>query len=145
MEEKKIKLIIESDLNNVALIGVSINKLCSLASLSEIESYRIELSVVEIVTNIIRHAYNNEKGRNLEVEFNLTPDRITISTKDSGNEFDMNIKPKLDFDPDDLSTLPDGGMGLYIIYNTMDKVEVKREQGNNIWNLVKYLNKEDRE
>ncbi len=142
MEKRTIRMIIDSDLEDVALIGISINKLCTLTNLSELDCYNIELSVVEACTNAIRHAYNNEKGNEVEVEFTIFPEKsIEISIYDSGKGIEGEIKPKLEFDPNDLSTLPEGGMGIYLIFNIMDDVIIDKIKGRNRWKLIKYLNK----
>jgi len=144
MEKRTIRMIINSDLEDVALIGTSVNKLCSLTGLSELDCYNVELSVVEVCTNSIRHAYNNEKGHEVEVEFSIFPEnRIEVSVFDSGEEIKGKIEPKLDFDPNDLSSLPEGGMGLYLIFNIMDDVIVDKINGRNRWKLVKYLDKKE--
>ena len=71
MDAKRIKFTIESKLENVPLIGMSVSKLCSLIHLSDIETYQIELCVVEAVTNSIKHAYGLETGRQVEVIFTI--------------------------------------------------------------------------
>ncbi len=144
MEKRTIRMIINSDLEDVALIGTSVNKLCSLTGLSELDCYNVELSVVEVCTNSIRHAYNNEKGHEIEVEFSIFPEKkIEVNVFDSGKGIKGKINPKLDFDPGDLSSLPEGGMGLYLIFNIMDDVIIDKIQGKNRWKLVKYLEKKE--
>ena len=145
MDFKRIKLIIESKLENVPLIGITINKLSSLIFLSDIESYKIELCVVEAVTNSIKHAYGNEAGQDVEVVFTLYADRLTIDVCDTGKPLDQNIMNKknvssLDVDFDDIANLPEGGRGIAIIKEIMDTVSYKSEKRKNVLTMAKRLN-----
>lgn len=145
MDFKRIKLIIESKLENVPLIGITINKLSSLIFLSDIESYKIELCVVEAVTNSIKHAYGNEAGQDVEVVFTLYADRLTIDVCDTGKPLDQNIMNKknvssLDVDLDDIANLPEGGRGIAIIKEIMDTVSYKSEKRKNVLTMAKRLN-----
>lgn len=145
MDFKRIKLIIESKLENVPLIGITINKLSSLIFLSDIESYKIELCVVEAVTNSIKHAYGNEAGQDVEVVFTLYADRLTIDVCDTGKPLDQNIMNKknvssLDVDLDDIANLPEGGRGIAIIKEIMDTVSYKSEKRKNVFTMAKRLN-----
>ena len=47
MPDQRLKPIIESRLENVPLVGMAVNKLSSFFPLSDVESYQIELCVVE--------------------------------------------------------------------------------------------------
>ena len=145
MDFKRIKLIIESKLENVPLIGITINKLSSLIFLSDIESYKIELCVVEAVTNSIKHAYGKEAGQDVEVVFTLYADRLTIDVCDTGKPLDQNIMNKknvssLDVNLDDIANLPEGGRGIAIIKEIMDTVSYKSEKRKNVLTMAKRLN-----
>ena len=61
MSLRKVKLIIESDLDDVPLVGIAVNRFCSYAAFSETDAFNIELCVIEAVTNSIKHAYGRKK------------------------------------------------------------------------------------
>jgi anti-sigma regulatory factor (Ser/Thr protein kinase) len=144
MGAKRIKLTIDSNLTDVFLIGMAINKLCSMSPFSDVESYQIELCVVEAVNNVIEHAYQNQAGHEVEVVFTLYPDRFTLDICDAGkpmdpNQLEQKEVPALSFDPEDLDHLPEGGWGLAIIKQIMDKASYKTVQGKNILTLTKWF------
>lgn len=60
LSKRRIALVITSDLQNVPLIGQTMERLCSMIPLSTIESHQVTLCVVEAVNNVIVHAYGNE-------------------------------------------------------------------------------------
>ena len=134
---KEIKLIIDSDLANVSLIGMAVNKICTQIPLDKIEAYQIESCIVEAVTNVIKHAYRNETGHDATVFIKLYLDRITFLVCDTGKAMDPEQPADLEFDPDDLENLPEGGMGLFIIHKIMNEVSYKTIENRNVLTMTK--------
>lgn len=132
---KRIKLTIESDLEDVFLIGMTINRLCSITPFSDSECYKIELCVVEAVNNAIIHAYQNERGHEVEVIFSMDTRTLTIDICDTGRSMDADIlqtsrMPSFDQDKDEME-VPERGRGLAIIKEVMDDVTYKTIEGKN--------------
>lgn len=141
---KRIKLVIDSNLEDVSLIGIVINKLCSSIPLSDTDSYQIELCVVEAVNNSIEHAYRNEKGHEVEVVFTLYPDRLIVDVCDTGKPMDQECMEQkdpspLEIDPNDLDNIAEQGRGLPIIKEIMDSMTYKTESGKNYLTLIKNI------
>ncbi|MDE2180429.1 MAG: ATP-binding protein [candidate division NC10 bacterium] len=144
MSERRITLAVTSDLQNVPLIGQAIQRLCSLTPLSDLESHQIALCVVEAVNNAIVHAYNSEAEHEVEVIFCQHSDRLIVQICDAGKAMDPDrLAPQaaspLDFDPCCLERLPERGLGLAIIRNTMDEVTYTTSHGKNILTLTRFL------
>ena len=141
---KRIKLVIDSDLEDVSLIGTAINRLCSSIPLSDTDSYQIELCVVEAVNNSIEHAYRNEKGHEVDVVFTLHPDKLIVDIWDSGKPMDQECMeqkdvPLLEIDPNGLDNIPEQGRGLPIMKEIMDAIIYKTENGKNCLTLIKNM------
>jgi len=134
---KEIKLIIDSDLANVSLIGMAVNKICTQIPLNNIEAYQIETCIVEAVTNVIKHAYRNETGHDVTVFIKLYLDQITFLVCDTGKSMNPEQSADLEFDPDDLENLPEGGMGLFIIHKIMNEVSYKTIENRNVLTMTK--------
>ncbi len=134
-----IQLIIDSLLQNVSLVGVAVNSMSMSLSLSQVDASQIELCVVEAVTNAIKHAYNNQPGFSIQVNFAVYPDKLVITVCDEGQAMPALVVPSLDFDPTDLEHLPEGGMGLFLIHSIMDEVTYVSQQGKNRLTMTKRL------
>lgn len=138
-----IQLVISSNLENVWMVGVTINRLCAL-TLSQTACNEVELAVVEAVNNCIEHAYRNQDGHRISVELALDDEMVSIDIQDSGDPLNPalveNVKVNgMDFDPDDLENLPEGGMGWFLINSMMDDVHyVSTPEGNRL-SLRKYF------
>lgn len=133
-----IKLIIDSQLDHVPLVGLAARGICSTFSNDELLLYQLELCVVESVNNVIIHAYNRESGHEVEVNITLNHDHIEFQIIDSG-KFNAKIDSlyKKKYALKDAKFLPESGAGLFIIYNFMDTVSYSRELGKNILKMQK--------
>ena len=144
MDEKQIRFTIESNLKNVFLIGLAVNKISSYIGLNELESYRLELCVVEAVNNAIIHAYDKEAGNEVEVVFNIYPDRLVLDVYDTGKTMQGNLLEQkdissLEFEPGNLDNIPEGGRGLAIMKEIMDSMDYKTEYGKNCLTMTKKI------
>lgn len=140
---KKIKFIIESDLDNVSLIGMSVRKLCSLTPFSENLSFQIELCVVEAVNNCIIHAYNGALIHEVEVILSINKEYLLLEVNDKGKPMNSDTLEKANisnFDKDiELpETISESGRGLAVIKECMDKVSYKSDNGKNRLIMIKY-------
>ncbi len=98
-------------------------------------AYQIELASSEVITNIIKHAYQ-QAGGSIRGEIQLESDQVQIDLFDSGLPFDINAVPaKSDQEPHV------GGYGLSIVQKLMDEMEYtpSTPQGNH-WRLIKKIN-----
>jgi serine/threonine-protein kinase RsbW len=148
MLERRIKLVIESNIEDVKLVSTVINRLCTLGQLTDIEIFQIELAVVESVNNVIQHAYNNERGHEVEITFTLYANRVTLDVCDMGRTMDLKHrvqveKSPLEFDPTELNMLPEGGLGLAIIREVMDDVTYISRHDKNTLTLTKRFSVRD--
>ena len=140
---KKIRFIIDSDLENVALVGMSIKKLCSLTPFSENQSFQIELCVVEAINNSIIHAYNGLSIYEVEVILSINMDHLMIEVCDTGKPMDDEVLLDANFKPfddgiDNLDKISESGRGLGLIKELMDKVSYRSDDAGNRLTLLKY-------
>jgi serine/threonine-protein kinase RsbW len=141
-EAKTIKLTIDSRLENIGLVGLAVQALCSYLVFSKVEAYKIQLCVVEAVTNVVKHAYRTQPGHDATVVISLHPERISFQVLDTGETMQPMSRDPVEFDPANLATLPERGMGLYIIQTVMDEVDYQTADGINILTMTKYLSRD---
>ena len=142
MSVRRVKLIIDSVQSHASLVAEAVKGMCSLADLSPEDASLLSLCVFEAVTNSIRHAYKDEPDHQIDIVFALYQDQIRIEVSDNGDPMEQRAEPKLDFDPDDIRNLPEGGMGLHIIYETMDQVAYESSNRKNTLTMIKRLRKQ---
>ncbi len=102
---------------------------------------QIELSLEEVLVNIISYAYpSHQKG---DIEMNCSWDTqqgLVIGVTDSGIAFDPLAKPNPDITLP-LDELGIGGLGIFLTKKMMDKVTYERSHGKNILTMSKRCSK----
>jgi anti-sigma regulatory factor (Ser/Thr protein kinase) len=98
---------------------------------------QLNIAVDEIFGNIVHYAYKNEVG-STTVRAEVTSDAVVLTFIDSGERYN----PLESKDPD--ITLPAeereiGGLGIYIVKQTMDEVTYEYKDGNNILKIKKCI------
>jgi len=141
---RKIKLIIESNLDDVPLIGIAVNRFCAYAAFSETDAFNVELCVIEAVTNSIKHAYAEKGGQEVMVIFTLSDREAVFEICDKGAPMDPGRLKKADLDQSDtekysIDTISESGRGLGIMKKIMDHVEYRSEDEYNCLILKKRI------
>lgn len=106
-----------------------------LSSLSINDRTTIVLAVQELLVNIVRHAYAGREGQ-IEFELNHMAHEIVICVRDFA---DTEFTPTDNLAELDPLSLPESGMGLYIIQQSFDEVRYKHFADGNEWLLRKTL------
>ncbi len=100
--------------------------------------YPVELSLEEVLVNVISYAYPKEEKGNIDVSCSWDSQQgLTIQVVDYGVAFDPLEKP----DPDTNLSLDErgiGGLGIFLAKKMMDKVTYERNQGKNILTMTKH-------
>ena len=98
----------------------------------------LKLAVDEAFTNIITHGYRGMDPGSVILTFWIESDRILVRIIDFGHAFEPAEAPM----PDVEAALEDrelGGMGLFLIYNTMDNIDYRSSVEGNTLTFTKFL------
>ncbi len=98
---------------------------------------QIDVAVEEVFVNIANYAYGEGEGQaQITVETGKEPKEAIITFRDKGVEFNPLAKE----DPDTTLSAEErqiGGLGIYIVKKTMNEVEYKRIDGENVLTIRK--------
>ncbi|MGR9087184.1 MAG: ATP-binding protein [Gammaproteobacteria bacterium] len=137
----RISLTISSLPENARLAGYCAREIADEA-FDAVALAEIEQAVVEAVNNCIEHACAESDQQQIAIGFWLHQDRLCVEIVDQGHAIDPewleDLNVDFDFDPSDLSNLPEGGMGLKIVKKCMDEVSYRNVDCLNRWLLIKY-------
>jgi len=98
----------------------------------------LKLAVDEACTNIITHGYKGMDPGSIILSFRIEPERILVQITDFGHYFE----PVAGSKPDVEAALGDdelGGLGLYLIYQTMDNIDYVSSEDGNTLTFTKYI------
>ena len=98
-------------------------------NIAEEISFKMELAVVEAVTNIINYAYDDQQS-NVSITSKIIGNAIVIELEDSGRPFNPLASPDLET-VDRLEDAKVGGWGIRLIKNYTDDCIYQRENSTN--------------
>jgi serine/threonine-protein kinase RsbW len=138
LRQGAITLSIESEVENVYLIGLAVNRIASSIPVSSQSAFEMELAVLEVVNNAIEHAHNYQRSKQVTVRLRLRSDRVQFTIIDRGARFDLAAalaaSSRLEQGEE-----PERGRGLMIVQGLVDEVRYERKGETNHITLTKYL------
>ena len=138
-QHKGQELDIEAVEENLSQVMMFVDEQLEAAGCSMKAQMQIDVAVEEIFVNICKYAYHPDKGRTqVRVEVTDIPVQVKITFIDHGKPYD----PLAKTDPDvtlNADERPIGGLGIFLVKQTMDEVDYKYRDGSNILTLVKSI------
>lgn len=133
--EHTIMLHIPSEMRFINVLDSLLAQIFKVMKFDNETADSVNVAVIEAATNAIKHGNQNNPHKNVEFQFCLASDKLTVSVKDEGRGF------KPDAIPNPLSPegiLKPSGKGLLLMKAFMNEVEYC-ESGTKV-KMVKYLN-----
>ncbi len=100
--------------------------------------HRVISAFNEAFNNAVIHAYRGRQIGPIEVELAVTTDTLRLRVIDEGHGFKVEAVPPPPLEGG-VESLPEGGMGLFIMRSFMDRVEFARDQHKNVVTMEKDL------
>ncbi|MBR4575974.1 MAG: ATP-binding protein [Clostridia bacterium] len=133
------ELVIEAERKNLPKVQGFIDEQLEAASCPALTQIAIDVAVEEIFVNIASYAYSPEIGTvMIQVTVHEDPLSAKITLIDHGRPYNPLEKP----DPDPTLTVRQrkkGGLGIYMVKQSMDKVNYEYRDGKNILTIEKIL------
>lgn len=125
---------------NLARIADFVTTAAADACLDAKAVYAVQMAVEEACTNIIEHAYGGEGKGQIQIACIPKTEGLQIIITDQGVAFDPDQIPRLDTTAS-LSERNRRGMGMFFIYNLVDRVDYQFEtpHGNQLTLFKKRL------
>ena len=99
----------------------------------------VEICLVEALNNIIKHAYQGDHTKFIDISVRKNSEYLELLMVDEGKPRESLVVNDLDFDPNDIQNLPEGGMGLFIMKQLMDEMNYYSINGKNYFTLKKWF------
>ena len=115
-----------------------ISDCCARSGVPDETVFDLKLAVDEACTNIIEHGYKGMNPGSIILSFRIESDRILVQITDFGHVFEPASAPKPDLNVP-LEDRPVGGLGLYLIYKTMDNIDYESSEEGNTLTFTKFI------
>ena len=131
---RSVRLTIPARPEYITLGRLALTAIAGVRPVSDETLYDLKLALTEACTNSVRHAYENGREGNVEIVYELQPDRLVIEVGDEGAGFEPVEGNGHD------GELEEGGLGIEIIRALADEVEIgPREDGGSRLRFVKFF------
>jgi phosphoserine phosphatase RsbU/P len=117
------------DLSEIAQVQTFVHGNTVELNLPEHVMFKVELAVVEVFTNVVRHSRTGLAHSSVDLLMWREDQMVYVALESIGNEFDPS--QHVVFDPDDLSIDHTGGFGLHIITTLTDELKYTHTSGIN--------------
>ncbi|MCX7798516.1 MAG: ATP-binding protein [Melioribacter sp.] len=135
----EIVINITSDYDEVVKVNEAVKEFLLKEKVEELIQNAFDICLTEALNNVIKHAYKEVKGKFIQVIILKEKNYIEATIIDEG-EPRKNLEIKnLDFNPENIDSLPESGMGLFIIKQLMDELDYFSINGKNYFILKKWL------
>ena len=130
---------VDATLDNLEVVQNFVNEELENQGCSMKIMMQIEIAVEEIYVNIAHYAYNPQVGKaTIRCEVTENPMQVIIQFLDSGIPFDPMAKEDADItlSAEERSI---GGLGIYMVKQSMDEVNYEYKDGKNVLTIKKIL------
>lgn len=133
------ELTVEASRENLLQVQSFIDEELEAADCPMATQIAIDVAVEELFVNVASYAYGDGKGSaTIQVSIHKDPKAAEITLIDSGVPYDPLAKP----DPDVTLAAKDrkkGGLGIFMVKNSMDSMTYEYKDGKNILTIGKNL------
>ena len=133
------ELTVEANRDNLLQVQSFIDEELEAADCPMATQIAIDIAVEELFVNIASYAYEGKSGpATVQVSVYEDPASAEITFIDCGKKYDPLAKP----DPDVTLAAKDrtkGGLGIFMVKNSMDDMKYEYKDGKNVLTLIKNL------
>ena len=133
------ELKVDATLENLERVLSFVEERLETCSCSMKTIMQIQIAVEEIYVNIASYAYKEKKGEAIiKIETDQEVPQVSLTFEDYGDPYNPLLKegPDITLSAEERKI---GGLGIYLVKKSMDKVEYKYQDGKNIFTIKKNL------
>ena len=104
------------------------------AGLSDALLFRVMLALDEVVTNIVRHAFDDGDVHEIAITITVDAGVVTVVVADGGRPFDPHTVPPADVHAP-LEHRPIGGLGVHLVRSLAQDMAYQRTDDRNVLTL----------
>lgn len=138
ISDQNLKFTLKNKISELNKLAEELEKFSDENKLSKDILFDINLSLDELVTNIISYGFSDEEEHDILITINRKNKLIEIVLEDEGEKFNP-----LDKEEPELGTAIEdrqiGGLGIYFVKKKMNEMNYERSKGKNILKLVKQI------
>ena len=127
-----------AELESLSVFRQFISDCCTSSNVPNEAVFDLKLAVDEACTNVIEHGYKGMEPGSIILSLRVEPDRVLVQITDFGHIFEPADAPKPNVEAA-LENRELGGLGLYLIYQTMDNIDYQTSEDGNTLTFTKFI------
>jgi anti-sigma regulatory factor (Ser/Thr protein kinase) len=127
--------LIRNNANDLIKSSKEVNKFLESQLVSSKIVYKVNLVLEEILTNIIKYAFDDEGEHDIRVLLVLEDTGLIIEFVDDGQEFNPLSVPPPRMKESILEST-EGGLGLHLVRQAVESIEYHRDKGRNVLKMT---------
>lgn len=136
-------LTIKNDVSELAALEPFVEEICEAFGLDMTLAFSLQLALDEALTNVVSYAYSEATGMPVTVNADVKEEggqrRLVIDIIDHGMPFNpIEEAPEVDTTVG-AEQRQIGGLGIFLIRKTMDELRYRRDEGTNVFTLIKNI------
>jgi serine/threonine-protein kinase RsbW len=138
--ERAITLRLDSRVENVPLASSALRAVAGEVGFEQEECERLELCVVEALTNVIQHAYQGEAGHPVTLLVLVTEEELEMRVHDEGLPMPDGLleRPEPE-EATEVDQLAESGRGLFLMRRIADRIDYRHGPEGNTLVLTRRL------
>ncbi len=133
---KRISIELKNDLSEIKRMSQIVVEFCAINGLPPDILFALNLSIEEVLTNVISYGYEDNEEHQILVRMNIKEDEVWVEVEDDSKPFNPLEVDEPDLDKS-LEDRPIGGLGIHLVRNYMDDLEYRRNGDKNLLKLKK--------
>jgi len=129
-----VALTIPAKAEYIVLCRLALSGLARARALEPAVVADLKLALTEACSNVVRHAYNEQRSGEVAVRYELDDDKLSVEVVDEGIGFDPEAAVAAAGDE-----LDEGGLGISIIRAIVDELDIKSSGSGSSLRFTKYL------
>ena len=126
---------IKNSFAELELLCAEVNDLAQTSSFSEQLVFCLNVCLEEMLSNVIKYAYDDDDVHEIEVRLEITSELITLTIIDDGHEFNPLDAQAPDIEAD-VNHRPVGGIGIFLTCKMANKVMYERKNDKNVLKIM---------
>jgi len=123
-----LRVSLANQIGEIRRVNAALADLLEEEGVPERTIHHVRLVVEELVSNIVRHAFDDQDAHRIDVDVRTEPRRVVVTVEDDGREFDPNAAPE----PRILETLQRrGGLGIHMVKKLTSDLNYSRTSDRN--------------
>ena len=129
--KNQLSLVLRNETKELERMAEEVSAWCRANDISESAEFQVNLTLDEIVSNVIRHGWKDGGEHQLDVRIFLLEDELRLEVEDDATPFNPLEAPPPDISSP-LEERPIGGLGVHLVRQIMDELAYRRLDGKNL-------------